>query len=146
MLKFYYNSLRRKYIYLMCAAVFGALLFYVSTLPFSKIEESIYPQISDLFDMMNHFFGFCIFNFLLFSTFLAFHPKAHRQNGFFFSPAYVYIVYVAIGVLWGAACEGMQYILPTRSFQYIDIIANTAPVPVVSLLLKKWIKKYTVSR
>ena len=128
----------------MGTILFGALLFYVSTLPFSKIEESVYPQISDLFDMMNHFFGFCIFNFLLFSTFLGFFPSSVRQNTVRFSPAYVYIVYAVIGVLWGAACEGVQYIHPTRSFQYIDIIANTSPVPIVSLLLMKWIKKYTV--
>jgi VanZ family protein len=127
----------------MVTILFGALLFYVSALPFSKIEESVYPQISDLFDMMNHFFGFCIFNFLLFSTFLGFYPNTLKQKAFRFSPAYVYIVYAVIGVLWGAACEGMQHILPTRNFQYIDIIANTSPVPIVSLLLMKWIKKYT---
>ena len=135
--KFYIKSLKYKYVYLILSVLFGILLFYISTLPNSKIENSLYPQISNLFDMMNHFFGFALFNFFLFSLFLGIFPQRISVK--------MLILYFTIAILWGVLCEGIQYFIESRSFQYIDIIANTLPSPIVSIILLKMLKNVDTS-
>ena len=98
-------------------------------MPHEYIEKSWYPQISDLFDMMNHFIGFTIFNFLLFSTFLGKYDKSVYKKAL--------VLYVMIGVSWGLLCEGIQLLNATRSFQIIDLFANTAPVLIIFILFRK---------
>ncbi len=124
----YLRSLKHRFIYLAVTILFGFLLLYISTLPYSTIEESVYPQISDLFDMMNHFIGFSLFNFLLLSTFVAFSRQRICEKGLF--------LYFAIGIVWGLLCEGSQYFNSTRSFQLMDMAANTLPTLPIFLLMK----------
>ena len=124
----YLRSLKHRFIYLAVTILFGFLLLYISILPYSTIEESMYPQISDLFDMMNHFIGFFLFNFILLSTFVAFSHQRIREKGLF--------LYFVIGIAWGLLCEGSQYFNSTRSFQLMDMAANTLPTLSVFLLMK----------
>ncbi len=130
--KLYIKSLKHKYIYLSACAALGLLILYISTLPHSKIEESPYPQISDLFDMAMHFTGFMVFNFLLFSTFAGFNKNFTKK---------IFLVYLCTGVFWGLLCEVSQRFIPTRSFQFIDIIANISPPFIISWLVKKLLKQ-----
>ncbi len=125
----YINSLKHKLVYLILSTFFGIFLFYVSTLPHSKIENSPYPQISDLFDMIAHFIGFTIFNFILLSSLAGFNNRS--------IPKKMFILYLGIAVIWGVACEVSQYFIPSRSFQFIDIIANTAPAVVVPRIINR---------
>ena len=132
MKKLYIKSLRYKYAYLVLSVIFGLLSFYISTLPYSKIEKTFYPDISDLFNMINHFLGFSLFNLLLLSTFLGFFNKTVSKKTF--------IMYFITAFVWGLLCEVSQYFLDTRKFQYIDIFANTAPSLVVPYIIKKIFK------
>jgi len=132
MKKLYIKSLRYKYAYLALSVIVGLLSFYISTLPYSKIEKSFYPDISDLFNMINHFLGFSLFNLLLVSTFLGFFNNALSKKTF--------IMYFITAFVWGLLCEVSQYFLDTRKFQYIDIFANTAPSLVVPYIIKKIFK------
>jgi len=126
---FYERSLRFRYVYLACTMIFAALLLYVSTLPYEQIERSFYPQISDLFDAFNHFAGFFIFNILLVSTIIGMFQKNIKEQGRF--------LFFSVGICWGLLCEGSQYFNATRSFQLIDIVANTLPTLPVYLIMKK---------
>ncbi|MBA7612598.1 hypothetical protein ES703_19834 [subsurface metagenome] len=137
MKKFYIKSLKHKYIYLITSIFFGIFLLYISTLPHSKIENSFYPQISDLFDMINHFIGFSLFNFLLLSSFLGIFNRKMKAK--------VIILYFSLGVFWGLTCEVSQYFISSRSFQYIDIIANTSPSIIVLLLVMQLMKNLIAS-
>ena len=130
--KFYIKSLKYKFVYLILSVLFGILLFYISTLPHSKIKSSSYPQISDIFDMMNHFFGFALFNFFLFSFLLGISPQRIEGR--------MIILYFTIAIPWGVFCEGVQYFIDSQSFQYIDIMANTLPSPIISIILLKMLK------
>ena len=132
MKKLYIKSLRYKYAYLILGVIVGLLSFYISTLPYSKIEKSFYPDISDLFNMINHFLGFSLFNLLLLSTFLGFFNKALSKK--------MLIMYFITAFVWGLICEVSQYFLDTRKFQFIDIFANTAPSLVVPCIMKKIFK------
>ena len=132
MKKLYIKSLRYKYAYLVLSVIVGLLSFYISTLPYSKIEKSFYPDISDLFNMINHFLGFSLFNLLLLSTFLGFFNKALSKK--------MLIMYFITAFVWGLLCEVSQYFLDTRKFQFIDIFANTAPSLVVPYIMKKIFK------
>ena len=132
MKKLYIKSLRYKYAYLVLSVIVGLLSFYISTLPYSKIEKTFYPDISDLFNMINHFLGFSLFNLLLLSTFLGFFNKALLKK--------VLILYFITAFVWGLICEVSQYFLDTRKFQFIDIFANTAPSLVVPYIIKKIFK------
>jgi VanZ family protein len=130
---FYITSLRHRYVYLILSVLFGLLLLYISTLPYSKIKNSLYPEISDLFDMINHFLGFTLFNLLLLSSFLAFFSKSLSKK--------VFIIYFTIAFIWGLLCEVLQYFMETRKFQFIDILANTSPSLIVPAIVKKVFKK-----
>ena len=130
--KLYIRSLKHKYIYLSVCAALGLLILFISTLPHSKIEESPYPQISDLFDMAMHFTGFMVFNFLLFSTFAGFNKNF---------PIKVFVLYLSTGIIWGLVCEVSQHFIPSRSFQFIDIIANTSPPFIIPWIVKKLLKQ-----
>ena len=132
MKKLYIKSLRYKYAYLVLSVIVGLLSFYISTLPYSKIEKSFYPDISDLFNMINHFLGFSLFNLLLLSTFLGFFNKTVSKKTF--------IMYFITAFVWGLLCEVSQYFMDTRKFQFIDIFANTAPSLVVPYIIKKIFK------
>ena len=132
MKKFYIKSLKYKYIYLTTSIFFGILLLYISILPHSKIENSFYPQISDLFDMINHFIGFSLFNSLLLSSLLGIFKRKMKAK--------VIILYFSLGVFWGLTCEVSQYFISSRSFQYIDIIANTSPSIIILLLVMQLMK------
>ena len=132
MKKLYIKSLRHKYAYLVLSVIFGLLSFYISTLPYSEIEKTFYPDISDLFNMINHFLGFSLFNLLLLSTFLGFFNKALSKK--------VLIMYFITAFVWGLLCEVSQYFMDTRKFQFIDILANTAPSLVVPYIIKKIFK------
>lgn len=122
-------SLRFRYAYLAATVIFAALLLYVSILPHDRIERIFYPQISDLFDAFNHFAGFFIFNILLMSTMIGISRKNIKERGRF--------LFFTVGICWGLLCEGSQYFNATRSFQLIDIVANTLPTLPVYLLVKK---------
>ncbi len=130
--KLYIKSLKHKYLYMSACAVLGLLILFISTLPHSKIEESPYPQISDLFDMAMHFTGFMAFNFLLFSTFAGFNKSFPKK---------IFIICLSTGILWGLACEISQHFIPSRSFQFIDIIANTSPPLIIPWIVKKLLKQ-----
>jgi len=130
---FYITSLRHRYVYLILSVLFGLLLLYISTLPYSKIKNSLYPEISDLFDMINHFLGFTLFNLLLLSSFLAFFSKSLSKKAF--------IIYFTIAFIWGLLCEVLQYFMETRKFQFIDILANTSPSLILPVMVKKVFKK-----
>ena len=127
--RFYMRSLRFRYAYLAATVIIAALLLYVSTLPYERIERSFYPQISDLFDALNHFAGFFIFNMLLMSTIIGIFRKNIKERGCF--------LFFIMGIGWGLLCEGSQYFNSTRSFQLLDIVANTLPILPVYLFLKK---------
>ena len=134
MKKLYIKSLRHRYAYLILTVIFGLLILYISTLPYSKIERTLYPEISDLFDMFNHFLGFTLFNLFLLSSFLAFFNKALSKK--------VFIAYFTIAFIWGLLCEVSQYFMDTRKFQFIDILANTSPSIIVPVIVRKVFKNH----
>jgi VanZ family protein len=101
----------------------------VSSLPHSAIERSFYPQISDLFDMMNHFLGFLLFDFLLLSALLGLGNIQFSKR--------IVLTYFMISIAWGITCESVQLLNPTRGFQLIDLFANTSPAIVVFFTLRK---------
>ncbi len=138
---FYLESLNRKYIYPALSILLGGLLLFVSVLPHSVIEETPYPQISDIFDASMHFLGFCLFDFFLLSFVLApyIRPNTSLDNSkcdLTGVKKYV-MIYFCIVVLWGLLCEGSQLFIPSRSFQFIDILANTLPSLIIYILAKK---------
>jgi VanZ family protein len=113
--KLYLRSLRHKAIYFWGSVVFGIFLLYVCTRPHSMMERWHYPDISDLFDATNHFIGFSLFNFLVLSALLSAHHK------------HAALLLLAVGLSWGITCEFLQLFIPSRSFQLIDVGANTLP-------------------
>jgi len=133
--------LKKQHIYLILSILFGGLLFFISVLPHSTIEETPYPEISDIFDASMHFLGFCLFDFFIFSFVLG--PIIRRSNPqqslrrSYIAPRKKIVTYFCIGVLWGLVCEGSQYFIPSRSFQFIDILANTLPSLLIYVLGKK---------
>ncbi len=133
MQQLYIKSFRYKFVYLFLAIALGMFLLYVSALPHSAIEESFYPQISDLFDMMNHFLGFLLFDFLLFSALIGLSDRKFTKR--------VMAIYFIVSVSWGLICESIQLFNETRGFQLIDIIANTAPAFIVFSILKRIINR-----
>jgi VanZ family protein len=88
------------------------------------IERWHYPDISDLFDATNHFIGFTVFNFLIISALLS---ARQRRTG---------TLLLAIGLPWGLVCELLQLFIPSRSFQLMDIAANTLPSLLVFCIFK----------
>ena len=126
--KLYIRSLRYKALYFSGTVVFGLFLFYVCTRPHSMMEKWHYPDISDLFDATNHFIGFTLFNFLLLSALLSVH---HRNAA---------LPLLAVGVPWGIVCELLQLFIPSRSFQLIDVGANTLPSFLVFYIFKTRMK------
>jgi VanZ family protein len=141
-LESYRRSLRHVVPYTAGAAAFGAFLLYICTLPHSVIERRHYPDISTLFDAMNHFIGFMIFNFLLASAGKAIGVRraagAERAPG---DPNLsagfnkTTILMLAIGLLWGLVCETAQLLVPSRSFQIIDIAANCLPALIIGVII-----------
>ena len=127
-LESYRRSLRHRVPYTVGAAAFGIFLLYICTLPHSVIERRHYPDISTLFDAMNHFFGFMIFNFLLASAERAI--RLRRAAGIDKTT----ILMLAIGIVWGLVCETAQLFVPSRSFQIIDIAANCLPSPIIAVI------------
>jgi VanZ family protein len=135
-MKNYYSlSLRYRWVYLILSIGIGIGLLVVSLLPYAYIEESFYPQVSDLFDMMNHFLGFLLFDFLLFSAILGKTDAASARRRV--------SVYFAIAVFWGLLCEGTQAVNVHRKFQIHDVLANTLPALVVYLSLPKILLPHT---
>ena len=126
----YEKSLRYRKIYLGVSILLAIIILLISITPYSKIKEVGYPEISDIFDMINHFIGFCIFNFFLISTFLSYKSKNS------FSSKYI-LLYLSIAIFWGAVCETSQLFNPTRKFQFIDIIANTSPPFIILYIFRK---------
>jgi len=142
---FYLESLNRKYIYLALSILLGGLLLFISILPHSVIEETPYPQISDIFDASMHFLGFCLFDFFLLSfvyvPFFRLNVKQNRPRGISTGVKKYVMIYFCIGVLWGLLCESSQLFIPSRSFQFIDILANTLPSLLIYTLSKKLLLK-----
>ena len=132
MKNYYINSLKYKYLYLVLSIIFGSFLLFVSSLPYSTIQQSFYPDISQLFDMMSHFIGFVIFNFFLLSFFISKQKEFLHQKQL--------MLFIIISVVWGLICEGSQALVDSRSFQFIDIIANIIPPFIVLIVLKKVLK------
>jgi VanZ family protein len=141
-LESYRRSLRHRVPYTVGAAAFGIFLLYICTLPHSVIERRHYPDISTLFDAMNHFFGFMIFNFLLASAERAIRLRRtagatrppgnlNMRTGFFNKTT---ILMLAIGIFWGLVCETAQLFVPSRSFQIIDITANCLPALIIGVI------------
>jgi VanZ family protein len=122
--KLYLRSLRYKAIYFWGAVVFGIFLLYVCTRPHSMMERWHYPDISDLFDAANHFIGFTLFNFLVLSVLQS---LLHKRAA---------VALLAVGVSWGLVCELLQLFIPSRSFQLMDVGANTLPSFLVFCIFK----------
>ena len=120
----YLRSLRHRALYFSGAVAFGLFLLYVCTRPHSMMERWHYPDISDLFDAMNHFVGFTLFNFLVLS---AIQSARRRPAG---------TLLLAVGLLWGLVCELLQLFIPSRSFQLMDVGANTLPSLLVFCIFK----------
>ena len=140
-LESYRRSLRHRVPYTVGAAAFGIFLLYICTLPHSVIERRHYPDISTLFDAMNHFIGFMIFNFLLASAERAIRLRraagAARPPGNLNMSAGIdktTILMLAIGIVWGLVCETAQLFVPSRSFQIIDIAANCLPALIIGVI------------
>ena len=140
-LESYRRSLRHRVPYTVGAAAFGIFLLYICTLPHSVIERRHYPDISTLFDAMNHFIGFMIFNFLLASAGKAIgvrraagaaRPPGNPNLSTGFNKTTILIL--AIGILWGLVCETAQLFVPSRSFQIIDIAANCLPATIIGVI------------
>ena len=119
MVRLYLRTLRSKTLYISLSVGVGILLLFVSLMPHAYIERSGYPQISKYFDMMNHFLGFLLFNFFLFSAILTIRDRLVTHK--------VLLIYFMIAISWGLLCEGVQLFDETRSFQLIDVLANTTP-------------------
>jgi VanZ family protein len=132
MISFYLKTLHCKSLYLILSVTFGILLLVVSLISYEHIERSAYPQISQLFDMMNHFFGFLIFNFFLFSSFLG------RYSGSLSNK--IILIYLLFGISWGLLCEAVQLFNETRNFQLIDVLANTTPSLLVYVVYNIFVK------
>jgi VanZ family protein len=128
-MRFWFRTLRFTYIYVFFSIALGIFLLYVSSRSLSTIERSLYPQISELFDMMNHFLGFLLFDFLILSALLGLYNVQISKR--------IVLIYFMISVVWGVTCESVQLLDPTRDFQLIDLIANTSPAIVVFFSLKK---------
>lgn len=110
----------------------GVVLLVVSLLPHQVIDQSPYPQISDLFDAANHFMGFLLFNYLLASALVG------NTEG---RSIRVIRYYLLIALFWGAACECSQLLGDTRSFQLMDLAANLLPLPLFVCMLRKTLKR-----
>jgi VanZ family protein len=104
------------------------------------MERWHYPDISDLFDAANHFAGFTFFNFLVLSTLLsaqACSDSACRQALKKRTAAPL----LAVGLTWGFVCELLQLFIPSRSFQFMDVAANTLPAVLVFYIFKMKMKR-----
>jgi VanZ family protein len=147
----YLRSLRHRILYTAGAAVFGLFLLYICTRPHSILERWHYPDISDLFDAANHFIGFTFFNFLVLSALLSVQYRQgvavlpSRQN--IRAPSslnahnkHTAALLLAVGLPWGFICEFLQLFIPSRSFQLMDIAANTLPSLLVSFIFKMKMK------
>ena len=130
--RLYLKSLNHKITYLIIAIIFGLSVLTISLMPYEKIKEVGYPTISDIFDMINHFIGFCIFNYFLISTFIAYKKEGSYKK--------LILIYLVISIIWGLICECSQIFNPTRKFQFIDIIANTSPPFIIVFIFKRLFK------
>lgn len=132
----YLSSLKHKALYTAGAIMFGLFLFYICTRPHSVIERWHYPDISDLFDAANHFIGFTIFNFLLISALSAGRATLSDPRHGHAKHGYAAALLLAVGLPWGFLCEFVQLFIPSRSFQLIDMGANTLPSLLVFFIFK----------
>lgn len=90
----------------------AAAILFVCTRPVQTLRAAHYPQINEWFDATNHLIAFAVWNGVLRLGF------GHRGAGWM----------CAVGVMFGAFCEGMQWLIPTRGVQAMDFVANTLPV------------------
>ena len=89
----------------------------IATIILSALPADQIPQVGGLSDKIGHFLAYAVVG--LFGLFAA-STNNHR-----------WLLLVAM-VLMGLGLEGVQYFLPTRSFELLDALANTLGV-VVSL-------------
>ncbi len=140
-----HKSPGRQYIFLVISILLGGFLLFISVLPHSTIEETPYPQISDIFDASMHFLGFCLFDFFLMLFVLTpyIRPNTARADPRCEVPGLkkFVIIYFCISVLWGLLCEGSQLFIPSRSFQFIDMLSNTLPSLLIYVIAKKLLLK-----
>ena len=127
---------RFRHAYLAAAAVMGVLLLTASLLPHRAIEQSAYPQVSDLFDAANHFAGFTLFNYLLVAAVSGLAAGRTLNGHAAGSCPRVVLIYLLVALCWGALCEGAQLLQPGRSFQLLDLAANLLPVPLFVGMLR----------
>ena len=128
---------RFRYAYLAATAAMGVLLLTVSMLPHRAIEQSPYPQVSDLFDAANHFIGFSLFNFLLAASISGIAAgRALKGLPAGRSGIWPILFHLFIALSWGALCEGAQLLQAGRSFQLLDLAANLLPVPLFVVMLR----------
>ena len=129
-MKFYIRTLHSKGLHSILSIGLGIFLLYVSMLPHSYIEKSGYPEISKYFDMMNHFLGFLLFNFFLFSALLV------KTNGCLARMSLT--IYFVIAICWGLLIESVQLFDETRSFQLIDVIRQCRKIDSHARMVTLW--------
>lgn len=145
--KFKAHAARFRYLYLAACIVFAGILLYVCQLPYETLVRAKYPSISDLFDAMNHFLAFTFFNFLLFTSVVGFFGVSGRvkqgpAGGAGMVSKWSVFFFTLLAASWGALCESIQLLRETRSFQLIDVAANTLPAGLLLYALARM--RYTV--
>lgn len=131
--RLYGESLRHPYVYLALTVLLGVSILIVSSLPYAVIEKSPYPTIHELFDTGSHFLAFIVFDFLLLSTVITLSEGKAAGGGVSSgktkggTTSVKLALFVTVGIAWGALCESVQLFDETRSFQGMDLAANTVP-------------------
>lgn len=105
------NLLRHRF-FALATVLGGAAIFYVCTRPVADLRRAHYPALGEWFDAGNHLFVFMVWNlfFRLAWGRLAAVPRVLVSAGF------------------SALCEGVQWWIPTRGFQLLDLTVNLLPV------------------
>jgi VanZ family protein len=87
---------------------YAFLVFVISVIPVSVPYSQKIPV-----DKITHFFIYLIFAFLVSNTLVLKHYKHNRLKGFFYS--------FSLGLI----IEIVQYFLPYRTFEVLDIFSNS---------------------
>ncbi len=130
----YLKASQYKKIWLSVSVILAGLFLFISTRSTYQLRESGYPDISILFDAMNHFTGFSIL-----SISLRLYFEKNNKNKKITNKQSLIVIFIVC--FWGILCETMQFFIPSRGVELIDYTANILAAPLIQLAINAVLKR-----
>jgi len=106
--------------------IFAIIIFVLCIAGIENFPKEIF--FLSFIDIIYHFTGFSIFSFLLAGSFYS----CNKIN---------YQLSLSTGIIWSFVCEGIQLIVPDRSFTLWDLAANISAILLIQILMIRMLEK-----